>query len=324
MNESDIIDNSNSEALKVLCCPMCKGDLKPDKNIFSCLNCNAKYQFDGRMFKFLTSTDDQFTEEEHSLFQKMKSPKENYISEQWEKSKEHFIGVATRSIGNCSERSILHVGCGVDRFRDTFSDCRLYFSLDITEEMLMDIKISDGHGNSFIVNANIEALPFKDNSFDSVLCIDLIHHFSTRGIHASLREIVRVMKSDGNLFLEEINKYAFYRLPYCFVPHSVLLLLREVKGLFNINYTKPARYEAPLSVFNVLSVLSNLYRELKGCLLSYNIVPVKEYPNVPESMHKVFMFIGNISPLFFKHAGFHWFIATECINKIDKKRVSHD
>jgi len=68
-----------------------------------------------------------------------------------------------------------------------------------------------------------EQLPFKD-SFDIVTCWDVLEH--VQDPERVLREINRVLKSQGRLFITVVNKYAIrdphYHLAFInWLPNSV-------------------------------------------------------------------------------------------------------
>lgn len=52
---------------------------------------------------------------------------------------------------------------------------------------------------------DVTRLPFKRESFDRVLCRDLLHHLSPGGRMEALREIVRVCRPDGQIVIVEPN-----------------------------------------------------------------------------------------------------------------------
>ena len=51
---------------------------------------------------------------------------------------------------------------------------------------------------------DLEALPFKDNTFDIVFCGGVLHHFPNIGKVAT--ELYRVLKKDGKLYAYEANR----------------------------------------------------------------------------------------------------------------------
>ena len=62
------------------------------------------------------------------------------------------------------------------------------------------------------VQAWAEAMPFGDATFDRILLVDAFHH--VRDQNAALRELLRVLKPDGRLVIEEPD---VRRLPVKFV-----------------------------------------------------------------------------------------------------------
>ncbi|MDD5677961.1 MAG: class I SAM-dependent methyltransferase [Kiritimatiellae bacterium] len=71
--------------------------------------------------------------------------------------------------------------------------------------------------------AGIEALPFKDGTFDSVACVGVIEYI--RDEDSALREIARVMKPGGNLVITVRNRMCLYRPSDLVAP-----LLHRVQG----------------------------------------------------------------------------------------------
>ena len=53
------------------------------------------------------------------------------------------------------------------------------------------------------VGSRVEQLPFSDETFDRILIVDALHHFSDQ--HGALRDLLRVLKGGGRLVIEESN-----------------------------------------------------------------------------------------------------------------------
>ncbi|MBU0580634.1 MAG: class I SAM-dependent methyltransferase, partial [Candidatus Margulisbacteria bacterium] len=174
------------------------------------------------------------------------------------------------------------------------------------EEMLKSIDTQNAP-NKFRIHCSVEALPFKQNSIDVILCIDLIHHFYSRGIYQPLQQLLRCLKAEnGFLFLEEVNKYALYRIPYSFLPLKLLNILRTFKAVYKKHLSKPATYEAPLSIFKVRFYLEKISKELNKTF-KMEVIPTKEYPNAGKL--KAYIYSRKfIHPIIHKYLGFHWFI----------------
>lgn len=83
---------------------------------------------------------------------------------------------------------------------------------------------------------NIKTLSFSDNYFDVVICIDVLEHLCKNEANQALREIKRVLKKDGVLFLQTgINKllydfaYKYYIFPVNKIITGIDKFLREIK-----------------------------------------------------------------------------------------------
>ena len=103
--------------------------------------------------------------------------------------------------------SILDVGCGEGRHSwETCKQCNcIIYALDIEEANLKNTRdmftILDEHGESKgtweIINGNITKLPFKDATFDKIICSEVLEHIDDD--QQAIGEMVRVLKNDGIL-----------------------------------------------------------------------------------------------------------------------------
>ena len=102
---------------------------------------------------------------------------------------------------------VLDVGCGEGRH--SWEACKrndcLVYALDIEEEnlkkahyalYLMEQK-GEVKGKWFLTRGNITSLPFKDASFDKVICSEVLEHILDD--YQAIKELVRVLKDEGRL-----------------------------------------------------------------------------------------------------------------------------
>lgn len=88
--------------------------------------------------------------------------------------------------------SILEIGAGAGTIMSQFSQDHRVYALDINERLL---HISKRNG-LLSTRATVDAfLPFKKETFDIIISIDAIEHFSYR--HHTLEEMSRILKRDG-------------------------------------------------------------------------------------------------------------------------------
>ena len=102
---------------------------------------------------------------------------------------------------------ILELACGraVDAFQLALKGACV-FGLDPSDKMLKKALewVEPGKNHPVILLRSLaESLPFPDQSFDKLVCKGSIDHFAD--IDASLKEMQRVLKPDGNLIISVAN-----------------------------------------------------------------------------------------------------------------------
>ena len=118
---------------------------------------------------------------------------------------------------------LLDVGCGSQPYRRLFNVSR-YVGLDIESERARSLKKADDFydGNRF---------PYHDDTFDAVLCNQVLEHVFNPDDF--VREICRVLKTDGKLLLTVPFVWDEHEQPYDFARYSSfgLKALLERNGL---------------------------------------------------------------------------------------------
>ena len=89
--------------------------------------------------------------------------------------------------------SLLDAGCGLRPYEGYFKDrVKSYLGLDYAPD-------SGYLGNKADIYGNIKNLPFKNNSFDTILCSEVLEHIDATD--TAINEFYRVIKNGGNIIV---------------------------------------------------------------------------------------------------------------------------
>ncbi len=117
-----------------------------------------------------------------------------------------------------SAKKILEIGCASGDDAVEYSKyCSNYTGLDISDGAIKNC-IDRGLPNASFICSDGHNIPFEDSSFDCVIVNCLLHHMDFENI---LREISRVLRSDGRLiFQEPLGTNPIFQLYRSFTPSS--------------------------------------------------------------------------------------------------------
>tara|TARA_B100000686_G_C16782344_1_gene972804 strand:- start:1083 stop:2141 length:1059 start_codon:yes stop_codon:yes gene_type:complete len=205
------------------------------KGLIECLGCNGVYVINNGVFQLLNSFNDDVKNEMQSFWTEVlkKAYKQHDIykdriifEEELCNLEDLFIhrkhiSVTEMPINELKGTKILEIGSGAGSHSSLFSykggDVT---SVDITLERAIETSSklatlsADNIGNAF--QADAEALPFQNESFDIIFSNGVLHH--TEDTNSCIQEVHRVLKKDGiavimlyakNSFLYWFNLFLF-------------------------------------------------------------------------------------------------------------------
>lgn len=117
---------------------------------------------------------------------------------------------------------VLDVGCGTGEYVRRVQELGLVGSGIEPAEAMRKVAIEKNPGST-IVDGVATKLPFPDTSFDLVICIEVLRYLHRGDGRVALREMRRVLRPGGILFLTMVNKYA---LDGFFIHHRLRRALR--------------------------------------------------------------------------------------------------
>ncbi len=183
---------------------------------------------------------------------------------------------------------VLDCGCGngvlLEEMREVYSAS---FGMDISHDMLKSSCLVK-EGARILAVGDTEALPYKDESFDSVVCRGSLHHVPDPEM--GLKEIGRVLKKGGSLVISE--------------PCADSLLLRLPRKIF---IKKSDRFEdshrsfTSKDLFQMLGKADFTIQEKKKfgflafplCGMS-DILPVMKFVPFSNAVTKLLIFLDKI------------------------------
>ncbi len=288
--------------LDLLACPRCGGELGPGDFSLTCFSCGTQYEVRGGIPVLMPDGIDlEHLAEEEKLGELMTdepdSEKDGLSEEQWKLSKKEYWDFVRERVG--TGKTIVNIGCGVDTSFLELAGGNTLVAFDLMCSLLE--KMRNEYGSRFNVTGAVHALPFRDEAFDAICCIDLIHHEPER-LAAIFDSFARILRPGGMLFLEDINAWGITQFwKSKMMPRQLHGALRESWHKMKGSKHRPATYEFPTDVFESMRLL-----EMSG-LEDIEAVPLDSYPNTGRaglSLYEKFSSNGRVR----RYHNFHYMI----------------
>jgi len=144
-------------------------------------------------------------------------------------------------MGDTRGKIILDVGPGAGHFCEPLTAHNTVIGVDFVPDML---KFSANKG-LLPVQADGMRLPFSSQSMDVVICVGVLQHIERSSDF--LKDLLRVRKSDGQLYLVTLNRDSLVRwLYYRLTPNKEIMLTYTMPNLLKRfrEFTPGAKVEA--------------------------------------------------------------------------------
>ena len=128
--------------------------------------------------------------------------------------------------------SILEVGCGAGNILERILPAGKLFGIDISSKLLRKAQ-NRCAGQAELLAANAEKLPFRAESFDKIICTEVIEHLLSPV--QCLSEIKRIAKDDATIVITTTNEDFLNRVK------SIVWKLGIQKFLFRKGSYKPEK-----------------------------------------------------------------------------------
>lgn len=247
-------------------CPVCKGQLERLPNALHCAVCRTSYATEGNALDFLT-------EEMRRQYEIVEAEE---ISD-WDYDEDVFELMRARPGG-----IFLDVGAGL----------RKKFHADIVNFEIMDYASTDVLGVA-------EHLPFRDASFDGIVCVAVLEH--VKDPFQAAREIERVLKPGGFLYCAVPFLQPLHAFPHHYYNMTADGLCRLFPGL-----TIEKRW-VPLSLHPMAAIKWIIRRYYEGLpwaqkvrFMGMTMKDVMDLPDFQQWANRRFAVIEKLKPPFWK------------------------
>jgi len=109
---------------------------------------------------------------------------------------EHVLGILGRELKK--KCRILDAGCGTGGMAEKMLKFGSVTAVDINKVAL---DFAQKKHLTKIIKASVENLPFRNDSFDTVVCLDVLYHQKIKDDLKALQELYRVLKKGGIIIL---------------------------------------------------------------------------------------------------------------------------
>ena len=143
-------------------------------------------------------------------------------------------------INNIMFNKLIDIGCGTGEILNRIAnDKDKYYGLDLSSKMLEIAKKKNNSKNITYINGDSEKIPFKDNYFDLITCVESFHHYPNPNNVS--KEFNRILKKNGYVIICDMYRKQPLRFFYNILMKVVntgdvkIYTIKEIKSIFESN-----------------------------------------------------------------------------------------
>ncbi len=118
-------------------------------------------------------------------------------------------------------KKVLDLGCGAGRNLFLMAEKKFnVHGIDTSKQGMAIAKkvLKQNNIHAHLKVGNVfNVLPYEDNSFDAIVCVQVLQHAFEKEIKKAISEIKRVLKPNGLLFITLCGRYSNKKIRYCIV-----------------------------------------------------------------------------------------------------------
>jgi len=104
-------------------------------------------------------------------------------------------------VGGVGGKRILDIGCSFGWFERAARENKCRYIVGIDRDRKQLLRGGTSVPEAYFIQAGVPPLPFQESRFDVVVMWEVIEHLPRRDVVPTLKEIRRVLRGDGSLFL---------------------------------------------------------------------------------------------------------------------------
>lgn len=203
-----------SQHIDLLCCPACKGALNADRDIV-CMRCGHRYPIDGGIPILYAPNEwdgkSDVTDTIKAFYEQTPFPNYDDIDDTGTLIDKAERGLFAKMLDRQTpfNTRVLEVGCGTGQLSNYLGIAqRTVFGADLCVNSLKlanDFKQKNSLSRVGFYEMNLFRPPFKEESFDLVICNGVLHH--TSDPYAGFRSIATLVKKNGYILIGLYNTY---------------------------------------------------------------------------------------------------------------------